>query len=304
MHVKSIKQTKQIFQKHARTFSFAAKMLPQHQYEAVSRLYAFCRYLDDIADQMHGEQTSDRLINIHNDLTNGSSKDPYLNDFMALRSDYNIPLSAAFDLVEGLIADTHPRHLLTHEDLIRYAYSVASTVGIMMCSVLEVKSDKAIPYAIDLGIAMQLTNICRDVLEDCQRDRIYLPQEYTKIKLETEKLLAGDEQHRLIAWNTIIELLSLANQYYQSAELGMRYIPYPARLCVRAAANMYEEIGNEILTQPKIYWCRRAHVKTSQKIYIILRTAMSDVFKNIVSVSPNKAHNAKLHEPLSNTMYS
>ena len=190
------------FKLNAKTFSFAAKLLNKEKYDAVARLYAFCRYIDDLADndKLPGKNHNE-LMSIREDLINDETNDEILKDLLFLKKEYDIPTSIFLDFMDGIIADQHPRELETIDDLIRFAYGVASTVGLMMCYILDVRNPKAFPFAIDLGIAMQMSNTCRDILEDAKRGRIYLPKELLDSPITCKGIIDGDTIMRKSAYN-------------------------------------------------------------------------------------------------------
>ena len=130
------------------------------------------------------------------DFVAGHSADPIMADVLVLQAEYEIPVALVLDFIDALIADQWPRHLQTQDQLIRFCYGVASTVGLMMCHLFGVKDPRAYPFAVDLGVAMQMTNICRDILEDAQRQRIYLPAEMLPARVNAHGLVGGDAEQR------------------------------------------------------------------------------------------------------------
>ena len=163
-----LNQAKATFTANAKTFALAAKFLPKERYEAVARLYAFCRQLDDLADAAPAGINHRELVRIRQEICAGKSRDPSISDMLCLQRDFEIPTTLLLDFTDTLIEDQYPRALGNMDELVQFAYGVASTAGLMMCHVFGVRDIKALPQ--DLGLAMQMTNIARDILEDAQRN--------------------------------------------------------------------------------------------------------------------------------------
>ena len=154
-----LNQAKATFTANAKTFALAAKFLPKERYEAVARLYAFCRQLDDLADAAPAGVNHGELVRIRQEICAGKSRDPSISDMLSLQRDFEIPTTLLLDFIDTLIEDQYPRALGNVDELVQFAYGVASTVGLMMCHVFGVRDIKALPFAVDLGLAMQMTNI-------------------------------------------------------------------------------------------------------------------------------------------------
>ena len=160
---------------YGKSFHWARRFLGQHMGMKAARLYQFCRVLDDMADGdiEHGPK---RLGRIRKDLlTAGTASDPLLSHFQPFLSKQKFSTKVIVALIDGLLSDQKPVRIKSDAELLSYAYHVAGTVGILMCNVLDCDDEQALGHAIDLGIAMQLTNIARDVLEDAGMGRRYLP---------------------------------------------------------------------------------------------------------------------------------
>ena len=194
-----LNQAKATFTANAKTFALAAKFLPKERYEAVARLYAFCRQLDDLADAAPAGINHRELVRIRQEICAGNSQDPNISDMLCLQRDFKIPTTLLLDFIDTLIEDQYPRALGNMDELVQFAYGVASTVGLMMCHVFGVRDSKALPFAVDLGLAMQMTNIARDILEDAQRNRVYASRSvaYTN---HLRRLAGGDEAQRASAY--------------------------------------------------------------------------------------------------------
>ena len=155
-------------------------------------------------------------------------------------------------------------------ELIKYCHGVAGTIGLMTCPIFGVTDTEALQHADDLGIAMQLTNICRDVHEDAEKDRIYLPADFFE-NLPTVSTLLSENSKSLAEINLVkSRLLRIADQRYASGEAGIRYLPLRMRIVVRWAGRMYQEIGELIKKDPSFYHANRAVVTGTKKMRILL----------------------------------
>lgn len=265
-----------VLQRHARTFALAGRLLPPAQLDDAARLYAFCRHIDDLADDPRDRHHSaQRLLTLRQ--LDADDPDPQLADFLDLARRRDIDLDAARDLIDGCLGDLldTPVRIADDDALLTYAYRVAGTVGLMICGLLEVEDPAAAPHAVDLGIAMQLTNICRDVLEDAREDRVYLPatrlhaagchpDELVAALRDRADLATTTRVHRAIE-RVVAGLLVLAEQRYQSAERGFRFIPARARLGIVAAAWMYRAIGRQLRRRHHRAWQGRTVVGPARK---------------------------------------
>jgi phytoene synthase len=236
--------------RNGKTFWFASLFLPKQMATDAAVLYSFCRNLDDVADQTTASRLSQdpvqHLEQIRKDLISGNSQDPLLAEILHLASRTGLNLRAATCLLDTLLADADgPAEILDESGLIRYCYGAAGTVGLMMCGVLGVDSPRARLQAIDLGIAMQLTNIARDVVEDATLGRRYLPGLWVShlTPLQIIDLSKDDTKLRAKLADGIERVLALADIFYAAAVPGFDAIPARARNGIRIAAAVYREIG-------------------------------------------------------------
>lgn len=176
---------------------------------------------------------------------------------LELQKETGMHAHPARELVAGVVSDLEVVRMADEAQLIRYAYRVAGTVGLMMCAVLDVDDPRAAPFAIDLGIAMQLTNIARDVGEDARMDRRYLPASWVG-NLAPADILAPTPAQQLRLQSSTHRLLALAERYYVSGESGLGFLPARARLGILAAARMYRAIGGRIARNGYRSWQCRA----------------------------------------------
>lgn len=236
--------------RYGRTFRLAGRFLRRGDLEAAASLYSFCRQVDDLADEAADPAAARAALDaVCAALRGDPDALPLTAEFAALARAHAIDREIAAHLVETVQADLGPVRIADETALLRYAYGVAGTVGLMMCAVLGVADAKAKPFAIDLGIAMQLTNIARDVMEDAARDRIYLPACWLPADFEPGSIPQESET----VFAAVRQVLARADQHYRSAELGYRYLPRHSRLAIGVASRLYEEIGRRILARGPAY---------------------------------------------------
>src|SRR5215207_10068544 len=176
---KAYKQAEKITAEHSKSFHFASGLLPEEKRSAVRALYAFCRTVDDIVDESLDSERDSQLDYWRGMVENASFEN---NDLIAAAwadtlARYHIPRHYALQLIDGVARDLSQSRYQTFDELATYCYGVASTVGLMSMYVVGFQTNEAIPYAIKLGVALQMTNILRDVGEDYQNGRLYLPRQ-------------------------------------------------------------------------------------------------------------------------------
>ena len=244
---KVVAQAQAVLSQHAKSFQLASLFLPKEKAADAAILYQFCRLVDDAVDEADNlEQALQNIQQIRREIAGKYSARPAIESFVAMSKRLAIPKDTAKDLIKGVMSDLGQVRIQTDKELAIYCYRVAGVVGRMMCCVIGVNSPKAIPHAIDLGIAMQITNICRDVMEDADRDRIYIPANRMKqANILAKHLLLHRVPHNNIS-AAITELLQLAEQCYRRARLGMHYIPFRTRIAILIASRVYRAIGRKL----------------------------------------------------------
>ena len=226
-----------------------------------------------------------------------SNLDIYVPNFLKNKKNAK---KAILDLIDGLIFDQNNVRVKNVNELIKYCYRVAGTVGILMCIALDCKHNKAKKFATDLGIAMQLTNIIRDVLEDAKMDRRYLPSSITKNILPNKILNISKNsnlninEHILIS-NAMEKLMSISEEYYKSGKKGLYFLPFKIRLSIAVAANVYREIGVIIKNKSFNWSTGRQYTSIFTKIRITLYSTFYEILY-YRKKEPNHYH--KLHHPL------
>jgi len=248
--------TKNYLTIHAKSFNWAGFFLPKKVYKKCSALYDFCRTIDDIADQ---ELTLDIKIKQFKEFKDNFSNKDFNNQIIKnmheLIDDTGISKKIVYDLFDGVESDLQNEvKINSKKELLIYSYRVAGTVGLMMAKILKVKKQNALKAAIDLGIAMQLTNITRDVIEDNIKNRTYIESNFESIK----------------------RTLIIADSFYKSSFLSIIDIPINCRFAILVARRVYWQIGNNILSKGNI-----ENYNKSGKIYV---SSLGKFFQTILSI--------------------
>lgn len=232
-----------------RTFWLASRLLPPRLRDEVAVLYAFCRVVDDAVDEAPSPAVAgEAALQLARELE-GESPRPEVAAFRALAAQRGLELRFARELLDGVRSDLGRVRIEDDAGLLRYAYLVAGTVGAMMERLLGATDERARAAAIELGIALQLTNICRDVREDAGRDRVYLPA--TRLRaagLDPDLVARGEVEGERLA-PVVREVLALADEHYRAARAGFAFLPWRARAAVAVAARLYRQIGVRLLAR-------------------------------------------------------
>ncbi len=296
-----MKPASDILKQNGKSFYFASLALDRPQAERCARLYAFCRYIDDLADDADDkEDARRRLLSVIDELRANHSKNAVVADFLALAADCEMSIDPAIDLVHGVLQDLDGEVLV--EDvaaLHHYCYRVAGTVGLLMCGVLGVRDPRAYPFAIDLGIGMQLTNIARDVLEDARAGRRYIPQSIIG-NVAPAQLVEPDEAMQSRIADAVCWLLGEADRFYRSGEAGLVFLPPRARLAIRIAARVYHRIGVRLRKSGFAAWRGRAVVSLPEKVIVALSATRAHL-KSRKNRQSLPLHAALLHRWLRQT---
>ena len=228
---------------HAKSFSWAGFFLTKKTFENGSSLYDFCRTLDDIADENTSLDTKkQKFSKMKKDFIKRNFENILIKNIDNLIKKFNISEKIILDLFDGIESDIRENiEFKTKRELLVYSYRVAGTVGLMMAKILNVDSRTALRSAVDLGIAMQLTNIARDVVEDGDRNRKYIDHNFIKIK----------------------ETLSMAELFYKSSFKSIKEIPFLNRFAILVARRVYREIGNKIIRKKNL-----VNYNNSGKIFV------------------------------------
>jgi len=228
---------------YAKSFNWAGFFLPKKTYLKCSALYDFCRVADNIADSNEAiEIKKIKFLDFQNNFNNKKFDDPIIKNMWQLINEFDIPLKVVHDLLDGINSDIQQSiKLLKKKDLLLYSYRVAGTVGLMMAKILRVNKKNSLKSAIDLGIAMQLTNISRDVIEDLNFGRSYIDLNFEEIR----------------------STIKLSESYYENSFYSIKEIPFAFRFAILVARRVYRKIGYKILKQQNL-----ENYKKSGKIYV------------------------------------
>ena len=251
----------------AKSFNWAGFFLPKKIYEDSAKLYAFCRVLDDIADEKTDLDSKvkkfDEMRNFlkksydtdYKEINSSNENEKIVYDVITLAKNNNIKKIILEDLVDGVASDLRKRiHIRSVKDLLVYSYRVAGTVGLMMSKILMVNDRRALKGAIDLGIAMQLTNIARDVIEDKKMNREYIKPDFENIQAT----------------------LKLAEMFYESSFSSIQKIPFRYKFSIIVARRIYRQIGRKILQKDNM-----ENYEKSGKIYV---NNFEKIYQTIISL--------------------
>ena len=248
---------RETLRKGSKTFSFASLFFSPQIYTKVTHLYAWCRACDDITDGSTlgfnpnpkglSMNRVDQIWEMTQSVINGdhAPNHPEFHAFGQLVQDFQIPVVYAQDLILGMQHDALEKRCQTQEDLATYCYQVAGTVGLMMCHILGIKHSRALKNAVELGIALQLTNIARDIREDFEVGRIYIPLEWLEeLNIPPHQLL--EPQYEELVNFLVRRLLAKAHHHYRVGLEGLMDLPLRAALAVSIAACNYSAIGDQV----------------------------------------------------------
>ena len=268
----------------AKSFNWAGFFLPKNIYQDCSKLYAFCRVLDDIVDENSDLELRiskfNKIKNILNKIyeienNDGNKLDEneeeiIVSDMIALADNNNIKKIILDDLIEGVGSDLKQKvHFKSVKDLLVYSYKVAGTVGLMMAKILNVQDTRYLKGAIDLGIAMQLTNIARDVIEDKKMNRQYIKPDFENIEAT----------------------LKLADMFYESSFTSMKNIPFKYRFAIITARRVYRQIGRKIIKKRNMESYEKSgkiYVNNFEKIYQTVLSAFDLILLYLKDVEPHQ----------------
>lgn len=267
---------------HSKSFALAGRTLPEQQRRDAAVLYTYCRLADDSIDLAPPEAQPAALAELRRGLDSvyrgDAQHDVRLRAFQELVQRRGLPREYPEQLLEGMRMDTEGAEYETLDDLLLYCHRVAGVVGLMMCHVLGPSDARALRNAAHLGIAMQLTNICRDVREDWQRGRLYLPRRMLRAwgpnALTSKYVGEWPRSAREPVAVVTRQLLREAERFYRSGDAGIPALPFRAAFSVYAARLIYSAIGEHILRQDCDAEAPRAVVPRSQKLRLLLQAAL------------------------------
>lgn len=283
----------------SKSFAGAARLLPRDTRHSVYMLYAWCRHCDDRIDLQDlgrgrpsdASQAEGRLAELEEEtrrtLAGGTPSLPVFVGLQRVVRKHGIPHAVPLELLRGFAMDVEGRLYRSLEDTLEYCYHVAGVVGVMMAHVMDAADPEALDRASDLGIALQMTNIARDVLDDASAGRVYLPQEWlTEAGIPQDGI--GRREHRDALADVVRRFLEEADRYYASASCGLRHLDPRCAWAVAVARDVYREIGRVVLERGAAAWDRRAIVPKRRKLELAVRTA-PEAFRSIVPPSGRDA---------------
>ena len=249
--------TKNYLSLYAKSFNWAGFFLPKKTYEKCSALYDFCRTVDNLADEKNSlEIKKNNFLKFKSDFNSKNSMNPIIINMWKLIDEFQISLKIINDLFDGIETDLKEKVVFNNKkDLLVYSYRVAGTVGLMMAKILNVKNKDALKSAINLGIAMQLTNISRDVVEDKMNNRFYIKKNINVIK----------------------STIDLSNIFYDSSFWAIRQIPLSFRFSILVARRVYKRIGYKISKKNTF-----SEYEASKKIYV---TKLEKIYETMMSIT-------------------
>ncbi len=274
--------------KGSKSFYFATLFFPPDLARAAHSVYWFCRYTDDLADECTTIEQGRREIDEWSALLRsaertGTTEHPVLLLFLETARQYQIPLEYAHELIEGMRMDLTQNRYCDFEELRLFCYRAASVVGLMMSCVIGFEdpsdSDRALPHAVDLGIAMQLTNILRDIGEDRGRGRIYLPHdELQRFGYSEQQLVDGVRNE---AFRNLMRFhIARAREYYVRGNAGIPLLNRRGRFAVKIASDVYREILGRIEQSQFDVFDRRAIVPASRKYWLTVQNMAGPIFRH------------------------
>jgi phytoene synthase len=273
--VEAYRYCRDLTREQAKNFYFAFITLPPKQRSAIYASYAFCRLCDDITDgsDLTIEQQAGALDGLRFDLGAAYEGNPAGLVFPAVMDaarTFDIPLEYLDDIVRGVQVDLIKRRYQTFEELREYCYGVASTVGLVCIQIFGYKDPAAREYAIDLGLAMQMTNILRDLQEDALRDRVYLPQdELTRFGYSDEDLINGVTNDRFR--DLMVFQVGRARSLFLSGRKLLPLLPIRSRACVSVLEGLYSRIIDRIEARNYDVFSDRVGLSTTSKLALTLR---------------------------------
>ena len=244
---------------YAKSFSWAGFFLPKKTLNKCSALYDFCRVADNLADDEEKIENKEKKFNqFEKDFNQKNFDNPIIKNMWDLIDEFNISLKIVHDLLIGIKSDIKECvKLNSKKDLLIYSYRVAGTVGLMMAKILRVSKKSSLKSAIDLGIAMQLTNISRDVIEDYKNNRSYIDKNFEEIS----------------------STVNLAETFYENSFYSIKDIPISFRFSILVARRVYRKIGHKILNKKNLN-----NYQNSGKIYVSNAEKVLETFLSIIDL--------------------
>jgi len=285
----------------SKSFATAAKLFDPATRRSVLMLYAWCRYCDDVIDGQElgfnvtpvdstlPEQRLEMLKNQTLRAWEGAEmSEPAFAAFQEVALGHNIPLQLAYDHLDGFAMDVRETHYETFEDTLHYCYRVAGVVGLMMARVMGVRDEAVLDRACDLGLAFQLTNIARDIVEDARVGRCYLPAQWLAEENIPPEAIATPQMRQPLA-GLARRLVAEAEPYYASARAGLAGLPLRSAWAIASAHGVYREIGIKVSAAGPRAWDSRQGTSAFEKSGLLLKGAGLALTSRLATPAPRPA---------------
>lgn len=286
--------------KGSKSFAIASRVLPPELRDDASMLYAWCRYCDDVIDGQEmghgqiadyktgqGERLEMLQVNTADALAGKPTDDPVFAGLARVVKTHSIDHRHPFDLLKGFEMDTEDRVYETVDDILDYSYHVAGVVGVMMANIMGVRDAATLDRASDLGLAFQLTNIARDVVDDARADRVFVPRD---LLIAAGAPASAAELAKPENWpaahKAACAQLDIAEQYYASAKVGITELPFRCAWAISAALSVYRDIGEKLRAAGPNAWEQRVSAIGGRKVALAIGAMGPAMGRKKVSVTP------------------
>ena len=285
-----------LMRKHGKTFYWASFFLDKSKMQAIYSIYSFCRKIDDMVDEAQTPDIAKKRLLIFMEAWKTCKSHPVINLLSDIPKENWPNQKLVKNFLNGQISDIKFSTFKSEKSLIIYCYQVAGTVGLMVCDIFGVKDKKMRYFAIDLGIAMQLVNISRDIYEDSLRNRVYMPESLIG-KYSAKEIANPNEETARKIDEARKKIIKLANIYFDSASRAIDHLPKGASLAVKLASALYQQIGYQLINAQYVHNEKRCYVSNFSKFLITLGI----IKKYLTSFKEEmKPHNENLHKFIRN----
>ncbi|MFV9670338.1 15-cis-phytoene synthase CrtB [Pantoea sp. KXB25] len=286
----------------SKSFATASKLFDARTRRSVLMLYSWCRHCDDVIDdqvlgfsndtpslQSAGQRLAQLEIKTRQAYAGSQMHEPAFAAFQEVAMAHDILPAYAFDHLAGFAMDVNETRYQTLDDTLRYCYHVAGVVGLMMAQIMGVRDNATLDRACDLGLAFQLTNIARDIVEDAEAGRCYLPETWLAEEGLTRENLA-DRGHRQALSRIARRLVEAAEPYYHSSSAGLRGLPLRSAWAIATAKQVYRRIGIKVVAAGPAAWDQRQSTSTPEKLALLMVASGQAVTSRMARPAPRPAH--------------